>query len=260
MNHRPRLLSPDEYDDDVRDEDISYEPLDDVTWVDDEEAIAVEVADDDIAAPPDAPPAPPDGEHAGNAEGRADEPAPAPDPATGSDAPCLFRVVAPLAEDLRAAIAAVRSAHALEGAAPDALELIAPFRSDDPAALGEALRTWAAERLPLELTLSEVAADVLGARRYVAGWALDPAGRLAGAQQALARALSPLIAPCADTPDVFEPRLVVADCVPPPVFPRLIADMQRMFEPQDWTLTHITLEEAHPAERPARWTPHLALP
>lgn len=253
------LPRKDDYGDEVRDEDIVYEPLDDAPWVDEEDANAIQVTEVTEATEEIAPAAPatialPDG----------DTPARPPEialPATSAPtAPCLYRVVIPLSEDLRTAIVAARGEHALEGGAPAALALIAPFRSDDPGALEDALRAWAAGRLPFELALSEVAAEVIGARRYVAGWALAPAGRIAAAQQALARALRDLIEPCDEPPDAFEPRIVVADAVPPPVFPHLIADLQRDFEPRAWTVTSVVLEEAAPGPRVPHWTPRLALP
>lgn len=249
------LPRKDDYGDEVRDEDIVYEPLDDAPWVDEEDANAIQVTEDEVVpASVPAAPAPP----ATIAPPGDDAPAL---PATGAPtAPCLYRVVIPLSEDLRAAITAARGEHALEDGAPAALALIAPFRSDDPGALEDALRAWAAGRLPFELTLSEVAAEVIGARRYVAGWALAPAGRIAAAQQTLARALRDLIEPCDEPPDAFEPRIVVADAVPPPVFPHLIADLQRDFEPRAWTVTSVVLEEAAPGPRVPRWTPRLALP
>lgn len=249
------LPRKDDYGDEVRDEDIVYEPLDDAPWVDEEDANAIQVTEDEVVpASVPAAPAPP----ATIAPPGDDAPAL---PATSAPtAPCLYRVVIPLSEDLRAAITAARGEHALEGGAPAALALIAPFRSDDPDALEDALRAWAAGRLPFELALSGVAAEVIGARRYVAGWALAPAGRIAAAQQTLARALRDLIEPCDEPPDAFEPRIVVADAVPPPVFPHLIADLQRDFEPRAWTVTSVVLEEAAPGPRVPRWTPRLALP
>lgn len=246
----------DDYGDEVHDEDIVYEPLDDAPWVDEEEANAIQVTEVAVETAPAAP--------ATIALPTDDAPARPPEialPAMGAPtAPCLYRVVIPLTEDLRAAITVARGGHALEGGAPTALALIAPFRSNDPDALDDALRAWAAERLPFDLTLSEVAAEVIGARRYVAGWALAPAGRIAAAQQALARALRDLIEPCDEPPDAFEPRIVVADAVPPPVFPHLIADLQRDFEPRAWTVTSVVLEEAASGPRVPRWTPRLALP
>lgn len=260
MNKPPRF-SLDEFGDEVSDDDIVYEPLDDVAWVDEEELNAIEVTEDeaaevDEAAKPDALGAP---AAAPATADLAQEPAPVPEPASAGP-PCLFRVVLPLSQDVRDAIAEARGNHALDEAAPDALELIAPFRCDAIAALEDALEAWASERLPLHVTLAEVTAEVLGAQRYLAGWTLTPAGRVAAAQQALKRALSDLIEPCADIPDAFEPRVIVADRVPPAVFPRLVADMQRIFEPQGWAMEEIALEETAPDAPSPRWIPRLTLP
>lgn len=259
----------DDYGDEISDEDIVYEPLDDVAWVDDEDVPAIEVTAEEAAAlaeaettaatsettaepaaldaQPDAPAPPPD-------------PAPEPEPAPPVGPPCLFRIAIPLPDDLREAIADARGEHALDGDAPVALEWIAPFRCEEIAPLEDALRAWASERLPLHVTLSEVTAEVIDARRYLAGWALAPAGRVAAAQQGLKRALADLIEPCADVPDPFEPRVVVADRVPAPVFPHLIATMQQTFESQSWTMDTIALEESPPDARAPRWTPRLTLP
>lgn len=255
------LPHKDNYGDEVQDDDISYVPLEDAAWVDEEDLNAIEVAEDE-AVPGGAPLAPvtPEDEASAWNEAPASQPEIAPAAASAASAPCLYRVVIPLADDLRAEIATVRRNHALEDGILSALTLIAPFRSDDPDALENALRAWAAERLPLDLTLNEVAAEVIGARRYVAGWTLAPAGRIAAAQQALTRALSELIEPCDEPPDSFEPRIVVADAVPPPVFPHLIADLQRNFEPRAWMAESIVLEEASPDQRDTRWTPRLTLP
>lgn len=261
------LPRKDDYGDEVHDEDIVYEPLEDAAWVDEEDLNAIEVTEED-AAPVVAPAEPPVPESpAADAEtplGEHSAPARQPEialpAASAPAAPCLYRIVVPLTDELRAEVATARGDHALEGDDPGALALIAPFRSDDPGALEDALRAWAAERLPLDVTLNEVAAEVIGARRYVAGWALAPAGRITAAQQALARALSDLSEPCDEPPDAFEPRIVVADAVPPPVFPHLIADLQRDFEPRAWTITRVVLEEAPPGGQAPRWTPRLTVP
>lgn len=257
--NKPPGFSVDDFGDEVSDDDIVYEPLDDVAWVDEEELNAIEVTEDEAAevgeaarqgtleAPAEAPAA------ADLAHEDASRPAPA-------GPPCLFRVVFSLSDDLRDVIAEARGDLALDEAAPDALELIAPFRCDTIAALEDALEAWASERLPLHVTLAEVTAEVLGAQRYLAGWALTPAGRMAAAQQALKRALSDLIEPCADVPDAFEPRIVVADHVPPTVFPHLVAEMQRVFEPQGWVIEEIVLEEMAPDAPAPRWVPRLTLP
>lgn len=270
--NKPLAFSLDDFGDDVSDDDIVYEPLDDVAWVDEEELNAIEVTEDEAAvvgetAEPDTldddagAPAAADLAVAAApvATGPTPDEAPAPEPAPAGP-PCMFRVVIPLSDDLRDAIAITRGDQPLDEAAPDALELIAPFRCDEVLALEDALEAWAAERLPLHVTLAEVTAEVLGAQRYLAGWALTPAGRVAAAQQALKRALGDLIEPCADVPDAFEPRIVVADRVPSGVFPHLVAEMQRAFEPQGWAIEEITLEEAAPGAPSPRWIPRLTLP
>jgi len=279
----------DDYDDDVSDDDIVYEPLDDVAWVDEEDLDAIEVTEDDVveideaaeagvADEVTAPGALDAGAEAGTPApaSLAPEAAPtalplfpeespalerAPDSVQEpASPPCLFRVVVPLSDELRDAIEIARGTHALDVAPPDTLELIAPFRCDDDAALEDALEEWAVERLPIHLTLSEVTAEVVGAQRYLAGWLLTPPGRLAAAQQALKRALADLIEPCADAPDAFEPRVIVADRVAPTIFPHLIAEMQRLFETQAWAIEEIALEEASSGDRTSRWIPRLSLP
>jgi len=265
-----RLPPLDDYGDEISDDDIVYEPLDDVTWVDIEDEPAIELTAEEEAAlqaeaaardadsPADARPAALDAEP--DAPAASPEPASESEPAPPAGPPCLFRVVIPLPDDLRDAITEARGAHDLNGDAPATLEWIAPFRCEQIDALEEALRAWAAERLPLHVTLSEVTAEVMEARRYLAGWALTPAGRVAAARQALTRALAGLVEPCADAPDPFEPRVVVADRVPAPVFPHLIASMQKTFEPQGRTIDTVALEESPPDERAPRWSPRLTLP
>ncbi len=266
------------------DDEIVYEPLDDVTWVDEDEIEVIELPEEPAVDVTEVPPEIPAGdavEETGEAPAetpaasapaavplplplelppeagpeQAAEPVPAP-----GGPPCLYRVVIPLDEALRSTIDAVRGEHALGGPAPAALELIAPFRSDHPDALADALRTWSGAWLPLELALDAVSAEVIGPRRYVAGWSLEPAGRLIAAQHALVDALDGLREPCEGESEPFEPRIVVADRVPPHVFPHLIADMQRAFEPQRRAITAIVLEEATPGPQPPRWSVRLSVP
>lgn len=265
------------------DDEIVYEPLDDVTWVDEDEIEVIELPEEPAVEVTETPPETPTG-GAVEEPGETSDETPAattpavplplpfelpseagpeqtaePVPAPGGP-PCLYRVVIPLDEALRSAIDAVRGEHALGGPAPAALELIAPFRSDHPDALADALRTWARAWLPLELALDAVSAEVIGARRYIAGWSLEPAGRLIAAQHALVEALDGLREPCEGESESFEPRIVVADRVPPHVFPHLVADMQRTFEPQEWAVTAIALEETPPGPQPPRWSVRLTVP
>jgi hypothetical protein len=126
-------------------------------------------------------------------------------------------------------------------------------------ALEDELRNGLLSALPIHLTLSEVTPRCRR-ERYLAGWLLTPEGRLAAAQQALKRALADHNRPCADAPDAFEPRVIVADRVAPTIFPHLIAEMQRLFETQAWAIEEIALEEASSGDRTSRWIPRLSLP
>ncbi len=113
-------------------------------------------------------------------------------------------------------------------------ELVAPFRAENPALVQTMLKSWARNHLPLQLEVTGVQAEVMGAHDYVAGWTLLPGDDLDEAQADLIRALTSRVTFVPDMPEKPTLRVIVGQKVAPGPFPRLVARMQRDFESYVW--------------------------
>jgi len=162
-------------------------------------------------------------------------------------------VVLALPPDFAAEIEGLRAAAGL-AALPPGVVLAGSLRVPDRAALEDALDGWARAHLPLPLETAGVVAEVVGAQRYVAAWALQPADRLRRLCTTLHAALAPRVEPAENAPPpAATVRLVVGDYVPAEHYPRLVARMQRAFAPQAWLASTLGLAQRDASDPASAW-------
>ena len=152
-----------------------------------------------------------------------------------------YRIAVVLSPQLELQLNAARQSVSIPVARPGIFALQEDFETSDIDAVQAAITSWAEENLPLTVEVERVVAEVIGEQRYLAGFALEPAGKLNAAQQALAGALANSIRPISDDALPFAPRLPVSDHTPAVDFPRLIHELQKRFEAAEWAIEAVEL-------------------
>jgi hypothetical protein len=151
-----------------------------------------------------------------------------------------YRIAVVLSPQLELQLNAARQSVSIPVARPGIFALQEDFESSNIEAVQEAIKSWAAEHLPLDVEVERVLAEVVGEQRYIAGFALEPAGKINAAQQALASALANNIRPAGEALP-FTPRLPVSDHTSAADFPRLVHALQQRFEPSEWKIEAVEL-------------------
>jgi len=152
-----------------------------------------------------------------------------------------YRIALVLSPELELQLNAARQTVSIPVARPGIFAVQEDFESSNIEAVQEAIKSWAADHLPIDVEVERVVAEVAGAQRYIAGFALEPAGKLNAAQQALAGALASNIRPANGDSLPFAARLPVSDHTPAADFPRLIHELQKRFEPSQWKIEAVEL-------------------
>jgi hypothetical protein len=171
---------------------------------------------------------------------RVTPPAPARTTSTPEAIKFRYRIAVVLSPQLELQLNAARQSVSIPVARPGIFALQEDFESSNIEAVQEAIKSWAAEHLPLDVEVERVLAEVVGEQRYIAGFALEPAGKINAAQQALASALANNIRPAGEALP-FTPRLPVSDHTPAADFPRLVHALQQRFEPSEWKIEAVEL-------------------
>jgi hypothetical protein len=153
-----------------------------------------------------------------------------------------YRVSLLLPSELAETVEDLRDTGEIEDAPPPGIELTPAFTTSDLPAVEKALDKWAKKHLPIQLEITGVLAQVVRAREYIAAWTLQPEEELFKAQQALMKALEPLIT--IDTETDFEVRVTIGERVAPRPYPALIAQMQRDFDSFIWNAEAVSLLQA----------------
>jgi hypothetical protein len=165
----------------------------------------------------------------------------------------VYRLALALPLDLGAEVLELRTLGEIEDMPPPGIDLAFAFRADDLAAVESAIAAWAERHLPLELSLAEIVTEVAGAQQYIAAWHVEPHAALQDVQIALRRALAPLVAPLAEGPVAFQPRIVIGAHVPARTYPLVIGQMQRDFAPFAWHVASAALFRAEASADPGAW-------
>jgi len=153
----------------------------------------------------------------------------------------VYRVVIPLTPELEKQVRELRKAGKITEMPPPGIDVVAPFQAEDRAAVEAVLKSWARNHLPLQLEITGVKAQVIGAQQYAAAWTLDPAEELKEAQSDLNRVLAALITPLPDSPIEFPVCVTIGDHVAPRPYPALIGQMQRRFDTVVWDAETVSL-------------------
>lgn len=129
--------------------------------------------------------------------------------------------------------------------------MIAPFTTQDIEAVQSHIEAWARHHLPMQFSIIDLAAEVIGAQRYRLGLEVDASDQLADAQVALSQALGDSIQMVAAEPDPFAAQIPIADHTPAPKFPHLIHAVQNSLPRLDWTLDSVELLQVPEGDQ--RW-------
>ncbi|MBN1680032.1 MAG: 2'-5' RNA ligase family protein [Anaerolineae bacterium] len=167
--------------------------------------------------------------------------------------PMVFCIQLDLSLELAERVRSLRQQNRISPALPSGIELVGTFRAGDVDAVKKILADWARNHLPIQLEITGVVADVIGAQRYVAAWSLQPEDTLQEARAALVADLEPLITLETEGEIGFRPWLAVSTRVPPQPFPRLIDQMQREYEPYVWDTETIVLLTASADDSEPGW-------
>lgn len=314
------------------DDELEYEPFEDVEWTDPDEldAIDLDVLDDEIdetpnedraadqpaaaqpepatsvptpprpvsrpisrpakpvsrpAAQPEPPPIEAGAETHIEAETpRATKPAASPEPVAKSDAtapeavpvevtpievapvktdqpappvipPEVYCAVLALPPEIGAGVLELRATGGIETMPPPGVILTPHFRTQQLDAVKTALAGWTRIHLPMQLEITALKAEVVGAQQYIAAWALEPQEELQDAIYALRQMLANVILPMPGTTNTIGTHIMIGDHVPAPRYPHVISQMQRDFEPEVWQSTDLQLVHYVPIHRPDGTTP-----
>lgn len=250
------------------DDEIAYEPFEDVPWTDDDDELNVidldemdEVGRDERDENANAPGAikPPAHERPQPARRPASQPRPASRPAPRTPAPhppaapADYHVLLPLTVALNEAIRALHAEAGLRDMPPPGI-LLAHVRTANPKTLARIVADWYLKTLPVTVATDEVLAEVIGARQYAAAWTLQPADRLLAARRALVQALATHEDITTDPAPVLDVRITIADQVAPDAYPHLLGAMQAAFEPVRWKVDAVQIFRAPPSDSKAGWS------
>ncbi|HEX3054435.1 MAG TPA: hypothetical protein VHP83_27520, partial [Aggregatilineaceae bacterium] len=160
-----------------------------------------------------------------------------------------YRVLIPLPADIGQQITTLRKVGEVKHAPPPGIELGITFRTGDLPSVEEALNNWARAHLPLQIEITGIQAEVIGAQQYVAALFVQPQKELKKAQDDLLKTLTPLTIPANDDPPALPVRLIIGERIPPKPFPRVVAQMQQTFDPYIWHAETATLVKIEPDAR-----------
>jgi hypothetical protein len=167
--------------------------------------------------------------------------------------PDVYCVALALPPELGAQALELRATGEIEAMPPPGVALTGRFQTADLPAVEVALAHWVRTRLPVQLETTGVLARVIGEQQYMAAWTLDPEEELQEAQQALQRALEPLIVALSGEPFAPDVCVSIGDYVPARRYPQVIGQMQRDFEPSVWHATDLRLARLTPGTGPGNW-------
>ncbi len=165
----------------------------------------------------------------------------------------IYAVLLGVPPKLGAQVLELRATGDIADMAPPGIALTAPFRASDAPAVESALEEWAADYLPVSITLNGILAEVVGTDQYVAAWALQPEDELREAQRDLAQSLSPLITAEPGQSGTFQVRLTIGERIAARRYPHVIAQMQRDFEPFAWEAEELLLVRHRVDAAPDEW-------
>jgi hypothetical protein len=174
-------------------------------------------------------------------------------PAPAAEPDFVYCLALPLPPDLGAEVLELRELGEIDDMPPPGIDLGFAFDTGELAAVERAIAAWAAAHLPLELEMTEIVAEVVGAQQYVAAWHVEPHGTLHDAQIALRHALAPVAAPLAESHPTFQPRITISARVPAHTYPLVIGQMQRDFVPYAWQAGSVALFRAVAGAEPGEW-------
>lgn len=217
-------------------------------------------APDDAAAPeaaPDVPTAPPAESPAILPGASVESGAPTGEPAPPPVPPEVYRVMLAVPPELGARVLELREAGEIGNMPPPGIALLPAFRTIDLPGVEAVLDDWTRVHLPLQLEITAVLAEVVGAQQYIAAWALQPEEDIQEAQYALLRALVPLILPLSDPSgapvSAYPVRVTIGDGITARRYPHVIAQMQQDFEPFVWHAQSLLLARHLPEAGPNNW-------
>ncbi len=153
----------------------------------------------------------------------------------------VYQVLIGLPPELGAQVLELRETGAISDMPPPGIVLTPRFRAKNREALTAALNAWVRRHLPLQLEVTSVQAEVIGSQRYVAAWRVGPEAALYDILGNLKRALVGLIQPVPNAPAAVHVRVTIGDGISAVRYPRVIAQMQRDFEPYSWHARSVLL-------------------
>lgn len=160
-----------------------------------------------------------------------------------------YRVLILLPADIGQQVTSLRKLGEVKHTPPPGIELGLTFRTGDLPSVETALTDWARAHLPLQIEITGIQAEVIGAQQYIAALFVQPQKELKKAQDDLIKVLSPLTIPASDDPPALPVRLIIGERIPPKPFPRVIAQMQQSFDPYIWHAEAATLVKIEPDAR-----------
>ena len=151
----------------------------------------------------------------------------------------VYYALIELPTEVGARVLELRATAEINDMPPPGITLMGSFRTQALAAVQTELERWARNHLPLQMEAVGVLAEVHGRQDYLAAWALQPVKELLKAIGELQRALLLLVKPLGEQEP--RPQLVIGARVAAERYPRLVAQMQRDFEPLVWHAARVVL-------------------